>query len=70
MPIAIYPTVFMDVGYVYNANKEARNSTNRWLMGSGLGFDFVTYYNFLCKVGFPITNGGKSGMVVSIGREF
>ncbi len=70
MPISIYPTAFVDFGYVSNSNKEARNSTNQWLMGSGLGFDFVTYYNFLCKIGFPIINGGKTGMVVSIGREF
>jgi hypothetical protein len=36
----------------------------------GLGFDIVTYYNFVCKLGVPIVNGGKSGLVVSIGREF
>ncbi len=70
MPIMLYPTVFTDLGYVYNSNKETRNSTNQWLFGTGLGFDFVTYYNFVCKVGFPVTNGGKTGMVVSIGREF
>jgi len=70
MPIAIYPTAFSDLGYVYNSNRETRNSTNQWLFGTGLGFDFVTYYNFVCKLGFPITNGGKTGMVVSIGREF
>ncbi len=70
MPLAIYPTAFMDLGYVYNANKEARNRSNQWLMGSGLGFDLVTYYNLVCKIGFPVTNGGKTGMVVSIGREF
>ncbi|MEN9729941.1 MAG: hypothetical protein RLZ91_1058, partial [Bacteroidota bacterium] len=70
MPISIYPTAFTDLGYVYNSNKETRNSTNQWLFGTGLGFDFVTYYNFVCKVGFPIINGGKTGMVVSIGREF
>ncbi|MFM6937199.1 MAG: BamA/TamA family outer membrane protein, partial [Aquirufa sp.] len=70
MPIAVYPTAFMDLGYVYNSNKETRNSTNQWLFGTGLGFDFVTYYNFVCKVGFPVINGGKTGMVVSIGREF
>ncbi len=70
MPIAIYPTAFTDLGYVYNSNRETRNSTNQWLFGTGLGFDFVTYYNFVCKLGFPIINGGKTGMVVSIGREF
>ncbi len=70
MPISIYPTVFTDIGFVYNSNKETRNSTNQWLFGTGLGFDFVTYYNFVCKVGFPVINGGKTGMVVSIGREF
>lgn len=70
MPIAVYPTAFSDLGYVYNSNRQTQNSTNQWLFGTGLGFDFVTYYNFVCKVGFPIINGGKTGMVVSVGREF
>lgn len=70
MPISLYPTAFTDLGFVYSSTKETRNSSNQWLFGTGLGFDFVTYYNFVCKVGFPIINGGKTGMVVSVGREF
>ena len=70
IPIAIYPTAFVDLGYVYNPTQNGSKNTNQWLFGTGLGFDFVTYYNFVCRLGFPITNGGKSGMAVSIGREF
>ena len=70
IPIAIYPTAFADVGYVYNPIKDPSKSTNKWLFGTGLGFDFVTYYNFVARVGFPIINGGKTGLVVALGREF
>lgn len=70
IPIAIYPTAFADVGYVYNPLKDPTKSTNKWLFGTGLGFDFVSYYNFVARVGFPIINGGKTGMVLALGREF
>jgi outer membrane protein assembly factor BamA len=72
VPLAVYPTVFFDFAYVYQANPEVTNSrfSNRWIYGMGLGFDIVTYYNFVCKLGVPVINGGKSGLVVSIGREF
>lgn len=70
IPIAIYPTVFADVGYVYNPFNDSSKNANKWLLGTGLGFDFVTYYNFVARVGFPVTNGGKTGMVVALGREF
>ncbi|MHA8081790.1 BamA/TamA family outer membrane protein [Aquirufa sp. A-Brett2-15D] len=72
MPIAVYPTVFFDFAYVHQPNPElsATRFANRWIYGMGLGFDIVTYYNFVCKLGVPIVNGGKSGLVVSIGREF
>jgi len=72
VPIAIYPTVFFDFAYVNQANPELNNSklANRWIYGTGLGFDFVTYYNFVCRIGVPVSNGGTSGMFVSVGREF
>lgn len=70
IPIAVYPTAFADVGYVYNPIRDPFKSTNKWLFGTGLGFDFVTYYNFVARVGFPIINGGKTGLVVALGREF
>ena len=72
MPIAVYPTVFFDFAYVYQPFPELTSSrfSNRWIYGMGLGFDIVTYYNFVCKLGVPVINGGKSGLFVSIGREF
>ncbi len=70
IPIAVYPTAFADVGYVFNPGNEVSKNSNKWLVGTGLGFDFVTYYNFVARVGFPVTNGGKTGMVVALGREF
>lgn len=72
VPLAIYPNVFFDFAYVYQANPEVTNSrfSNRWIYGMGLGFDIVTYYNFVCKLGVPLINSGKSGLVVSVGREF
>jgi hypothetical protein len=71
VPIAIYPTAFVDLAYVQQAPNEFKNSlANRWISGAGLGFDVVTYYNLVCKIGFPVTNGTKLGMVIGVGREF
>lgn len=71
IPIAIYPTAFYDFAYVSNNFSENENKLiNKWISGGGLGFDVVTYYNLVCKFGFPVTNGGKIGMVIGIGREF
>lgn len=71
IPISIYPTAFFDFAYVNNTNRSAENSLiNRWIAGAGLGFDLVTYYNLVCKIGFPVINGSKLGMVFGIGREF
>jgi hypothetical protein len=71
IPIAIYPTAFLDLAYVQQTPNEFKNTlANRWLSGTGLGFDIVTYYNLVCKIGFPITNGTKLGMVIGVGREF
>ena len=71
IPIAIYPTAFYDFAYVGNNFSEKENKlVNQWISGGGLGFDVVTYYNLVCKFGFPVTNGNKIGMVIGIGREF
>jgi outer membrane protein assembly factor BamA len=71
IPIAIYPTAFYDFAYVSNNFSEKENKLiNQWISGGGLGFDVVTYYNLVCKFGFPVTNGSKIGMVIGIGREF
>jgi hemolysin activation/secretion protein len=71
IPIAIYPTIFYDFAYVHNDFSESENKLiNKWISGGGLGFDVVTYYNLVCKFGFPVTNGNKIGLVLGIGREF
>ena len=72
IPISLYPSLFFDFAYVYQAQPELTSSrfSNRWIYGMGVGFDIVTYYNFVCKLGVPLINSGKSGLVVSIGREF
>ena len=72
MPVSLYPTLFFDFAYVYQAQPELTSSrfSNRWIYGMGVGFDIVTYYNFVCKLGVPLINSGKSGLVVSVGREF
>ncbi len=71
IPIAIYPTAFYDFAYVNNNFSANENKlVNQWISGGGLGFDVVTYYNLVCKFGFPVTNGSKIGMTIGIGREF
>ncbi|TBH73390.1 BamA/TamA family outer membrane protein [Aquirufa nivalisilvae] len=72
MPLSIYPTAFLDLAYVNQANRveTKSNFANKWLFGYGVGLDIVTYYNFVLKMALPFNNGGKYGFVVGLGREF
>jgi outer membrane protein assembly factor BamA len=72
IPIGIYPTVYLDFGYVDIGQENYFNSKlgGKWLYGYGLGFDLVTYYNLVTKIIFPVVNGSTSGIRVSVGREF
>jgi outer membrane protein assembly factor BamA len=72
IPIGLYPTAYLDFGYVNIGQENNFNSklAGKLLYGYGLGFDLVTYYNLVAKVIFPVVNGSVNGFRVSVGREF
>jgi len=71
-PLAIYPNLYADFGYVRNQYPEFNNSklANRPLYGAGVGLDVVMWYNFVGRINYSINHLGESRPYFSIGREF
>ncbi|MDF7820533.1 POTRA domain-containing protein [Runella sp. MFBS21] len=72
LPIAIYPNIYADVGYVRNPYPELNNSqlANRPLFGFGVGMDVVTWYNFVGRINYSFNHLGEARPYFAIGREF
>ncbi len=72
IPIAIYPTIYADIGYVVNnyANLNDSKLANRSLVGVGLGLDVVTWYNVVARLNYSGNQMGEWRPYFSIGREF
>lgn len=65
MHFSIYSSIFTDFGYVedkvgYPQNKLA----NDILFGSGISFDFVTYYDMVLRTEFSVNKLGESGIFI------
>lgn len=71
-PLAIYPNLYLDAGYVSNKFTALNNSklANRPLIGGGFGLDFVTWYNFVARFNYSTNHLGEWRPYFSIGREF
>jgi outer membrane protein assembly factor BamA len=71
-PLAIYPNIYVDAGYVSNKYSAINNSSlaNRPLVGVGIGLDFVTWYNFVFKINYSINHLGESRPYFVSGREY
>ena len=71
LPIAVYPNVFYDAGYVKNYFP-ARSQTklgNRFLQGGGLGLDFVTWYNTNVKAYYTVNHLKQTGFFFGMSRD-
>jgi outer membrane protein assembly factor BamA len=71
-PLAIYPNIYADFGYVKNQYPEFNNSklANRPLTGFGIGLDVVTWYNFVGRINYSINHLGEARPYFAVGREF
>lgn len=59
---AFYLNAFADLGYV--ADKHFRDGNflnNTWLGGTGIGLDFVTYYDKVFRTEFSVNRQGEAG---------
>ena len=71
VPIAAYVSLIADAGYVNSAIAEQYQSrlANRWLYGTGLSLDIVTYYNMVFRFSTVLNAQRETGFFLNIQRE-
>lgn len=67
MHIAIYLSSFIDAAYV-GRQKPAENEKyyGEWIIGYGLGLDFVTYYDKVIRIEYSFQRSGDSGLYIHV----
>jgi len=64
---ALYANVFFDMGYAYdNLYQENNPLTNQFLFGTGLGIDFITYYDLVFRFEFSVNKQGDLGFRIGL----
>jgi outer membrane protein assembly factor BamA len=68
IPIEIYTNVFFDAGWVYDKTGEYQqyNNTlvNKFMYSTGIGIDFITYYDKLLGFDYAFTSFGEHGLFI------
>ena len=61
---ALYGKAFADFGYVYNKYRTLRsnNLSNKFLYSTGIGLDFVTYYDINLSIEYSFNMLNKGGV--------
>ena len=68
---AIYFNLFTDAGYVNNVFPDPTNTmVNDWQLSSGIGIDFVTYYDQVLRIDYVINKYGERGLFFHIETPF
>lgn len=71
IPYAFYFSVFSDAAYVGdNFYSKGNPLTNEWMLGSGLGIDFVTYYDNVVRVEYAWNRMSESGFYLHLIAPF
>ncbi len=72
IPYAIYLKTYFDFGYVDNFENYEVNSrlSDRYLFGTGLGLDVVTFYDLVYRFEYSINREGERGIFFHINKEF
>jgi outer membrane protein assembly factor BamA len=64
---ALYANLFFDMGYADDKLYYENNPlTNQFLFGTGLGIDFVTYYDLVFRFEFSINKEGETGFRIGL----
>jgi len=71
-PYAIYLKTYADLGYARNTQRYEGNSflADKLLVGTGIGVDFVTFYDMVFRFEYSINGEGQSGLFFSVENEF
>ncbi len=66
IPFAIYFNIFGDAGYVNDKYTfQNNNLANTLLYGSGIGIDYVTYYDMVLRIEYSINKFGETGFFLN-----
>ncbi|MCG8320126.1 MAG: BamA/TamA family outer membrane protein [Cytophagales bacterium] len=72
IPIAIYLKTYFDGGIVNSHIDERENSrlVNRYIFGTGVGLDVVTYYDFVMRLEYSVNSEGVGGFFLNFRSVF
>ncbi len=70
VPLKVFLKAYMDMGYVWDNRADTyaignRQYANMYLPGGGIGFDFVTYYDFVMRVEYSVNRNLQSGVFIN-----
>jgi hypothetical protein len=68
---AVYFNMFADAGFVNNDFPDPTNTmVNNWQFSTGVGIDFVTYYDQVFRIDYAINRYGEHGLFFHIETPF
>ncbi len=72
IPLDIYIKTYFDMGYVENYENYDLSSrlADRYLLGTGVGLDFVTYYDTVIRFEYTFNRENESGLFFHLKKEF
>lgn len=67
IPLTIYLKSYFDGGYLNNPITSDDNTrlVNKYIYGTGVGLDFVTYYDFVVRVEYSLNSEGDHGFFLN-----
>ena len=68
IPVEVYSNLFFDAGYVSDRSGIYKNYNNtlisKMMYSYGIGIDFVTYYDKVCRLDYSLNALGESGLFI------
>ncbi|TRX62195.1 BamA/TamA family outer membrane protein [Fulvivirga sp. M361] len=71
-PLDVYIKSYFDAGYAenYPDYEQSERLANRFLFGTGLGIDFVTYYDSVFRFEYSVNREREAGLFFHLKKEF
>ena len=70
IPIKLYAKTFVNTGYIYNATAGENKLTNTILYSGGIGFDLVSFNDFIIKLEWSFNRLGENGLYLHQRSDF
>ena len=72
IPLSIFLKTYFDMGYVQNFDNYEQNNrlANRYLFGTGIGLDIVTYYDTVIRFEYSVNREREAGVFLHLKKEF